>query len=151
MSSLASSLTKVAVTLANVLHYNVTGQHQNQTGNITWIENLISEMLSCYLESAKCNLFHAASSPGTKLADQVLPLYVSVHRVPNTVTILTGQLLAFLTGKKMTDMNESACFEHHLAWMGGYNLNGICINSTVNYSIALSPAFTISGMYFYYY
>ncbi|KAL2715967.1 nicastrin isoform X1 [Vespula squamosa] len=144
MNSLASNLTKVAVSLAEVLYSNVTGHDKVSTGNITWVENLISEMLSCYLESAKCNLFHAASSPGTKLADQVLPLYVSVHRVPNTVTILTGQLLAFLTGKNMSDMNESACYDHHLAWMGGYDLTGICINSTVNYSIALSPAFTIS-------
>ncbi|KAK2580063.1 hypothetical protein KPH14_012347 [Odynerus spinipes] len=142
-SSLASSLTKVTITLAEVLYYNVTG-FTAPTGNVSWIEDLISEMLSCYLESAKCNLFHAASSPGTKLVDQVLPLYVSVHRVPNTATILTGQVLALLTGEKMLDMNKTTCNDNHLAWMGGYNFTGICINSTVNYSVALSPAFTIS-------
>ncbi|XP_014607330.1 PREDICTED: nicastrin isoform X1 [Polistes canadensis] len=141
-NDLASSLTNISVTLAETLYYNVTGV-KAPSGDVNRIENIISEMLSCYLESAKCNLFHAASSPGTKLADQILPLYVSVHRVPNTVTILTGQLLALLTGE-ILEMNETACYDHHHAWMGGYNLTGICINSTVNYSIALSPAFIIS-------
>lgn len=142
-NTLASSLKKVAVTLANVLYRNVTG-HPAPPGNTTAIEDLITEMLSCYLESAKCDLFHAASSPGTKLADQVLPLYVGIHKVPNTATILTGQLLALLTGEKLPDMDKTTCNDNHLAWMSGYNFTGICINSTVNYSMALSPAFTIS-------
>lgn len=117
------------------------------------MENLISEMLHCYLESAKCNLFRAASSPNTKLVDQVLPLYVGVHRALNIATTLTGQLLAYLTGEKLYEMNESMCYENRLAWMSGQNFSGLCINSTVNYSTAVSPAFIIeeydmkSGVY----
>lgn len=109
------------------------------------MENLISEMLHCYLESAKCNLFRAASSPNTKLVDQVLPLYVGVHRALNIATTLTGQLLAYLTGEKLYEMNESMCYENRLAWMSGQNFSGLCINSTVNYSTAVSPAFIIEG------
>lgn len=109
------------------------------------MKNLTAEMLYCYLESAKCTLFRAASAPNTKLVDQVLPLYVGVHRAFNFVTTLTGQLLAYLTGEKLYDMNETTCHENQLVWMGGQNFSGLCINSTVNYSIALSPAFIIKG------
>lgn len=109
------------------------------------MEDIITEMLSCYLESAKCKLFRAASAPGAKLINQVLPLYVGVHRAPNIATSLTGQLLALLTGEKLTEMNETTCHKNRLAWMGGYNFTGLCINSTVNYSTAISPAFIIDG------
>lgn len=109
------------------------------------MEKLITEMLYCYLETAKCTLFRAASAPNAKLIDQVLPLYVGVHRALNIATTLTGQLLAYLTGEKLYDMNETMCYENRLAWMGGQNFSGLCINSTVNYSTAVSPAFIIEG------
>lgn len=102
-------------------------------------------MLFCYLESARCALFRAASSPGTKLTNHILPLYVGVNRVTNPATSLTGQLLAFLTGEQLPEMNATTCHEKHLAWMGGYNFTGLCINSTVNFSTATSPAFIING------
>lgn len=90
-------------------------------------------------------MFRAAYFPGAKLNDQPLPMYVSVIRSGNLVTILTGHLLALLTGDKLTHMNSSTCEENHLAWLGGYNLTGLCVNSTVNYSDAISPAFIIKG------
>ncbi|XP_012280937.1 nicastrin [Orussus abietinus] len=141
---IVSALAKVATMLGNELYYSITGTSA-PNGSISVVEDLISEMLYCYVESANCSLFYAASSPGTKLADYVLPLYVGVHRVANPVTSLTGQLLALLTGEKLPEMNASTCYEHHLAWMGGYNFTGLCINSTVNYSPAVSPAFIIDG------
>ncbi|XP_031827543.1 nicastrin isoform X1 [Nomia melanderi] len=144
--ALAVALANVSICVAEILYENVTGKpspSMNETIRLD-IEKHISEMLSCYLESAKCNLFQAASPPGAKIINQVLPLYVGVHRVLNTATTLTGQLLAFLTRKEL-DLNETACYEKHLIWMAGYNRTGICINSTVNYSAAMSPAFIIDG------
>ncbi|XP_034946564.1 nicastrin [Chelonus insularis] len=139
-----ATLAKLAVKLGDVLYEQVTGK-KSPSGNVTKIEELISEMLSCYLETAKCNLFQAASPPGASdiLPDHSFSLYVGVSVHPNLVTSLTGQLLALLTGEKLPEMTAHECNEHRLAWMGGYNLSGICINSTVNYSLALSPAFTI--------
>lgn len=146
-STLASDLAKIALQVANELYRAVTGEApQPQPADLPIpMEKLIADMLYCYLESAKCTLFRAASAPNAKLVDQVLPLYVGVHRALNIATTLTGQLLAYLTGEKLYEMNESTCHENRLAWMGGQNFSGLCINSTVNYSTAVSPAFIIDG------
>ncbi|XP_011700001.1 PREDICTED: nicastrin isoform X2 [Wasmannia auropunctata] len=155
-SALASDLAKIALQVANELYQAVTGEApppQPAAELPIPMETLVADMLHCYLESAKCPLFRAASAPSAKLIDQVLPLYVGVHRALNIATTLTGQLLAYLTGEKLYEMNESTCHENRLAWMGGQNFTGLCINSTVNYSTAVSPAFIIedydmkSGVY----
>ncbi|XP_054001491.1 nicastrin isoform X1 [Hylaeus anthracinus] len=147
-NDLATSLANIAIQVANVLYENVTGKQPPSIDESIQadVEDHVFEMLICYLESAKCKLFRAASSPGTKLTNQVLPLYVGVDRVPNTATTLTGLLLAFLTRKEVPYMNETTCYKHHLTWMTGQtNITGLCINSTVNYSTAMSPAFIIDG------
>ncbi|CAK9798202.1 Nct [Anthophora plagiata] len=145
-NGLSTALAKIAVHVAEIIYENITGNSPPFVNDLFQsVENHIAEMLICYLETAKCNLFRAASSPHTKLINQVLPLYVGVHVNPNTATTLTGQLLAFLTRKEVPNMNESACYENRLVWMAGYNFTGICINSTVNYSTAMSPAFMIDG------
>lgn len=146
-STLASDLAKIALQVANELYRAVTGE-EPQPADLSIesnLKNLTAEMLYCYLESAKCTLFRAASAPNAKLVDQVLPLYVGVHRALNIATTLTGQLMAYLTGEKLYDMNETMCHENRLAWMGGENFSGLCIISTVNYSTAVSPAFIIKG------
>ncbi|KAL6257463.1 hypothetical protein P5V15_011033 [Pogonomyrmex californicus] len=144
-STLASDLASIALQVANELYWAVTGETPQPANLSISMEELITEMLHCYLENAKCDLFRASSAPGTKVVSQVLPLYVGVHRAPSAATTLTGQLLAFLTGEKLLEMNETTCHENRLAWMGGYNFSGLCINSTVNYSTAVSPAFFIEG------
>ncbi|XP_078049963.1 nicastrin [Augochlora pura] len=143
---LPAALAKIAISVAEVLYKNVTEKELLPINETTRedIEYHISEMLFCYLKSAKCKLFLAASPPGARLTNQALPLYVGVHKIPNTATTLTGQLLAFLTRQEL-DMNKTVCYEKHLIWMAGYNCSGICINSTVNYSAAMSPAFIIDG------
>nr|XP_012144351.1 PREDICTED: nicastrin isoform X1 [Megachile rotundata] len=148
-NELSTALAKIAIHIGDILRENVIGNQapvaDGAADIFESIENLISDMLSCYLESAKCHLFRAASSPGAKLINQVLPLYVGVHRVANPATTLTGQLLAYLTRKEIPHMNETSCYENHYLWMAGDNLTGICISSTVNYSAAMSPAFIIDG------
>lgn len=145
-STLASDLAKIALHVANELYQAVTDKQAPQLNDLPIsLEKLITEMLHCYLESAKCPLFRAASAPGTKLVNQVLPLYVGVHRAGNVATTLTGQLLALLTGEILLEMNETACHENRLGWLAGYNFTGVCVNSSANYSTAVSPAFIIEG------
>ncbi|XP_012233434.1 nicastrin [Linepithema humile] len=148
-STLPSHLAKIAIQVANELYQTVTGELAPRTAAAadlsTSVEDLIAEMLYCYLETAKCDLFYAASTPGTKLINQVLSMYVGVYRAPNLATTLTGQLLVYLTGEKLSEMNETTCHANRLSWLGGNNFTGLCINSTVNYSTAVSPAFIIEG------
>ncbi|KAK9296650.1 hypothetical protein QLX08_009467 [Tetragonisca angustula] len=143
---LATTLAKIATSVAEILYEDVfSARPFVDYDSSHLVEFYVSEMLKCYLETAKCTLFQAASSPNAKLANQVLSLYVGVHRVPNTATTLTGQLLAFLTREEVSNMTEAMCYENHLIWMAGINNTGLCINSTVNYSTAMSPAFIIDG------
>ncbi|XP_020292273.1 nicastrin-like, partial [Pseudomyrmex gracilis] len=145
-STLASGVAKIALQVVNELYQAVTDKQAPQLDDLPIsLEKLITEMLHCYLESAKCPLFRAASAPGTKLINQVLPLYVGVHRAANVATTLTGQLLALLTGEILLEMNETACHENRLGWLAGYNFTGVCVNSSANYSTAVSPAFIIEG------
>ncbi|XP_063978988.1 nicastrin [Diachasmimorpha longicaudata] len=141
--TLNKTLTRIAVKLGDVLYEHVTGS-KSPGGNDTFIEELITQMLSCYLTNPMCNLFQAASLPGAVLESNPLPLYVSVINNPNEATSLTGQLLVLLTGKQL-NMTVQECLNHRLCWMGGYSFNGVCVNSTVNYTSAVSPAFIIPG------
>ncbi|XP_033190740.1 nicastrin isoform X2 [Bombus vancouverensis nearcticus] len=146
INGLATALAKIAVHVAEILYKDVVSTGSlDDYDSFQSVEHHILEMLKCYLESAKCPLFHAASSPNAKLINQVLSLYVGVHRVPNIATTLTGQLLAYLTREEVANMTETTCYENHLIWMAGDNNSGLCINSSVNYSTAMSPAFIIDG------
>lgn len=143
---LAVTLAKVALQVANQLYWDVTGEQPTPPSDLlTTTEYIVEEMLYCYLERLDCDLFRAILIPGLKVTHQIWSLYVGVHRSPNVATSVTGQLLTLLTGKEVSGMNETACYDNHLVWMNGYNLTGSCINSTVNYSIAVSPAFIIEG------
>lgn len=115
------------------------------SSNYSFVEELVGELLPCYLESARCPLFQAASPPGIKLPNHVLPMYTSVVKNDMAWTTLTGQLLALLTAEHLPHLSAAACAEKHLLWMAGYNFSGICINATANFSLAVSPAFELDG------
>lgn len=146
---LASSLAKVAIRLGNALYTSVTGSPPPESDETAEIKEIISHMLPCYLISANCSLFIAATPPGTVIANRNLPLYISVRRVDNSATSLTAQLLAYLTGDVVPELNSTACHKKSLFWMSGkeHNLTGVCINSTVYFTNAVSPAFIINGMF----
>ncbi|XP_014210820.1 nicastrin [Copidosoma floridanum] len=142
---LEKSLAKIAKSLGDELYRVITGRETS--GNLTFVEDIMQELLPCYLESADCRMFHAASRPGTYVPKRVLPMYVSVMKSENDVTTLTGQLLALLTGEQLPELNIDACVEKHFIWLAGFDSNrdGVCVNYTANYSSAVSPAFIIDG------
>lgn len=107
----------------------------------------MQQLLPCYLENSNCELFLAALPPGSKLFDQILSMHVSVSvRLEIDVAYLTKQAFALLTGELMPKLDLNACTEKHLAWMAGFDFKGVCVNYTVNSSLAYSPAFIINGM-----
>lgn len=148
--ALVKNLTKVASNLAQILYESATGDKSPKIDE-SKIEDNISDMLSCYLESANCGLFLAAARVGTKIINTTLPLYIGVNRAPNDITLLTSYLLSFLTSKTVPIMNGQACEDKNLSWINGSNFTGLCINSTVNGSSAVSPAFIIDGNQLNYY
>lgn len=139
------NLANIAMKLGDSLYKHVTNEYPTKKENKTTIEELVKELLTCYLEDEKCNLFSAASPPGVNFFNTVFPLYVGVESNKNIITVLTGRLLAFLTGQQYPNMTSQECAEHKLAWMGGYDSKGICVKNNINYSQAISPAFLIEG------
>lgn len=139
-------MANVSMTLGNELYKSIVGKDAPGR-NTSTVEKLVLNILSCYLESAWCTLFRAATPPGKKFSDRPFPLYVSVAKMDNGVTIFTRQLLAFLTGTPVPGMNSTECYDHRLNWMAGYKFTGMCFNSTVFYSEALSPAFIIESTF----
>ncbi|XP_065351509.1 nicastrin [Cloeon dipterum] len=110
----------------------------------------MDELLHCYLNSLNCSLFHSATNDDFTLPEYPPPLYVGVSNSLNAVTGLSGRLIALLTGaetnfsKEECKLNESDV-THQYLWMRGNMGAGVCVQTTMNYSTASSPAFDIEG------
>lgn len=153
-------ISRFATVLARTLYKRVIGE--DYSGNITASAHLVDEMLYCFLRSQACRLM-AAAEYGTSNdnpdipPDNAAPLYVGVSTWYSTAPVFAGHLLALLTGTYVS-ANRTRCHElDHLGysyyWLRGWNHTGVCIQTTMNMSPAVSPAFNItdydfsSGMY----
>lgn len=68
----------------------------------------MDELLYCYLEQTNCSLFQSASVGNTISADKPLSYYVGVSNTLSLVPLLSGAVLALLTGTP-TAFNQSDC------------------------------------------
>lgn len=143
-------LASVASAVAETVFLLGTGKTTSIPINVTRIR----DMCLCYLNSSDCTLFReSVDSDEFKLLSNVTyPLYVSVDPFMNTITKLTLQLLARLTGDVLENVTKSECNSRRedqifrYIWMQGpaeMNKSGVCVKTTANYSRAVSPAFEI--------
>ncbi|KAJ8674531.1 hypothetical protein QAD02_005793 [Eretmocerus hayati] len=144
-NKISESLAKVATKLGEVLYNLVNRDPKPLVSNGTAVHKVVSDLLPCYLESAKCRMFQAAFLHGLRLEEHLMSLYVRVSKHDNILTVVTANVLKLLTGEYYPNIDASSCAEKHLSWLPGYEYTGVCINSTVNYSLAASPAFEIPG------
>ncbi|CAG9575785.1 unnamed protein product [Danaus chrysippus] len=137
---------RVATSLAHTLYQQIVGTAY--TGNISSSAHLVDEMLYCFLRSQACRLLVAAdyySNEDTPPDDRPAPLYVGVAAASTPAALYSGHLLALLTGTHL-QVNRTACdkigtpgFSYY--YLRGWNHSGICIQTTMNFSQAISPAF----------
>ncbi|XP_059482023.1 nicastrin [Neocloeon triangulifer] len=114
--------------------------------------SMVDEMLHCYLNSINCTLMRQATNDDYTLFEYPPALYVGVTNGPNAATGLTGRLVALLTGKEV-NVTKDKCkinetdLTHQYLWMRGNDdsSKGVCVQTTMNYSAASSPAFDIEG------
>uniref|UniRef100_A0A2M4A852 Nicastrin n=1 Tax=Anopheles triannulatus TaxID=58253 RepID=A0A2M4A852_9DIPT len=107
---------------------------------------LIDEFLHCFLETANCPLFRATLRPGTTISEFAGPpaRYISVYSSATAeATYWTYQVLGLLVGQRVENVTKEECLARHLPyqWMAGYGGEGMCLLTTQNTSLALSPAF----------
>ncbi|XP_045760866.1 nicastrin isoform X3 [Maniola jurtina] len=136
----------LATTLAHTLYQQLAGKPY--TGTVKASAHLVDEMLYCFLRSQACRLLLAAdyaNSAEEPLAERPLPLYVGVAAWASPPAVYAGHLLALLTGSHL-HVNRTACdknadtgFSYY--WLRGWNQSGVCIETTMNFSQAVSPAF----------
>ncbi|XP_052737309.1 nicastrin [Bicyclus anynana] len=139
-------IANLATTLAHTLYQQIAGKPY--TGTVKASAHLVDEMLYCFLRSQACRLLLAAdyaSSPDEPPAERPLPLYVGVAAWASPPAVYAGHLLALLTGGHLRG-NKSDCdnradtgFSYY--WLRGWNHSGVCIETTMNFSQAVSPAF----------
>ncbi|CAH0600525.1 unnamed protein product [Chrysodeixis includens] len=152
-------IARLATALARTLYQTVTGTAYS--GNITASAHLVDEMLYCFLQSQACRLImaadYASSSGGESPPAVPAPLYVGVAAWAATAPVFAAHLLALLTGAQLP-ANRTVCDTlaepgYSYYWLRGWNHSGVCIQTTMNMSAAVSPAFAItdydlsSGMY----
>ncbi|XP_049941555.1 nicastrin isoform X2 [Schistocerca serialis cubense] len=148
--SLASFIANFSTVLAQSLFYMAT---KTKNTNASVDATLVDELLHCYLESMNCSIFNAATFQ-SRFEDKPPTFYIGVNAYPSVMAQLTGQTLAYLTGQ-VTNKTKEQCVAdpqsqvYQYLWMSGKNENGnstgVCVKTTMNYSIAESPAFSIEG------
>lgn len=106
--------------------------------------DLVDELLHCYLESADCRAFRAASKPGSTPGQALPPQrYISVQGSLTYETIgWTYRIFGFLSSQ-IINATQEQCGTLPLMWYSGVNGTGECHRSTQNVSDAQSPAFII--------
>lgn len=153
-------IARLATAVSRTMYQRVAGKLY--TGNITASAHLVDEMLYCFLRSQACRLIMAAdyaSSGGAeeKPPERAAPLYVGVATWASTPPVFAAHLLALLTGTALP-VNRTQCDALNVPgfsqyWLRGWNHSGVCMQTTMNISAAISPAFIIedydlkSGVY----
>lgn len=152
--SVQAYLTDVSTTLAHSLAEHVTGVPY--TGVAVANSSLVDELLYCYLEQSNCSLFQSATGGNSVGVGKPLSYYVGVYHVPALVPLLTGAALALLTGTP-TSHNETECHNNastdqvfQYIWVVSPHWQDptsakVCLQTTMNFSAAVSPAFVIEG------
>lgn len=144
LDSIQIAIRNVSTALAYSLYEIVT--NKSITDNLGANPHLVDELLYCFLHSANCPLFKAASKPQNFIAHNEAPLrYISVLGSATYKTIgWTFRILGLLLGNKVS-VNENDCMVLPLSWYAGFDGTGECRRTTQNISDAYSPAFTIEN------
>ncbi|XP_013167231.1 PREDICTED: nicastrin [Papilio xuthus] len=151
-------ISRLATALALTLYQRVGGKPY--ADDVDASAHLADEMLYCFLRSQACRLLLAADYATSTVEVPVAsaaPLYVGVAAQSNTPAIFAGHLLALLAGTHLP-LNKTGCdalnkpgFSYY--WLRGWNHTGVCMQTTMNFTQAVSPAFLLqdydmsSGMY----
>lgn len=151
-SDMQVKIARFATSLAKTLYKQVTDE--DYIGEVQASSHLVDEMMNCYIKTQECRLLIASDFGEGGTDPEHLPsvppyLYVGVSAWSATAALFTGHLLALLTGDHLS-LNQTECGnakdeDFSFYWMKGWNNTGVCVRTTMNFTKAISPAFTIPG------
>lgn len=140
IDSVQMAIRNVSTMISFSLYELLTGREMLATQGAN--PYLIDELLYCFMRSAKCPLFKAATQPDGFVANDKPPQrYISVSgSMAVEAKVWTFRVLGLLVGDRT---NEAAanCTLLPLSWYAGYDGNGACYRTKQNFSDAYSPAF----------
>ncbi|XP_059049016.1 nicastrin [Achroia grisella] len=146
-------IANLASAVARTLYKEVVGN--DYAGNVTASAHLVDEMLYCLVRSQACRLLVAADyawsgSRGERPPEPPPALYVGVAAWAGAAPVLAGHLLALLAGRPRAARDRAHCDalahpNYSFYWLNGWNHTGVCIQTTMNFSQAVSPAFITPG------
>ncbi|XP_034127981.1 nicastrin isoform X1 [Drosophila guanche] len=140
--ALQMKVRNVSSIVAMALYETLTGKEY--TGSKVANPVLADEFFYCFLMSADCPLFKAASYPGSPKGLPMPPMrYVSVLGGPQESSGWTYRVLGYLLSQQQPKIPKDNCTVLPLHYFAGFNGAGECRLTTQNYSSALSPAFLI--------
>lgn len=144
VGSIQTGIRNISTLLAFTLYELITSIPYN--GNLGSNPDLVDELLYCYLQSADCRAFRAASKPGSQVGQAAPPQrYISVQGSLTYETIgWTYRVLGLLVGQRV-QLPKDSCSLLPLMWFLGVSGTGECYRSTQNVSDAYSPAFIIEN------
>ncbi|KAH8346677.1 hypothetical protein KR084_008052 [Drosophila pseudotakahashii] len=141
--SLQMKVRNVSSILAMALYQTLTGKEYTATKVANPL--LADEFFYCFLQSANCPLFKAASYPGSQLTKLPPMRYISVLGGSQESSGYTYRMLGYLLSQPQPDIPQENCTKLPLQYFAGFNNIGECRLTTQNYSHALSPAFITDG------
>ncbi|XP_032234875.2 nicastrin [Nematostella vectensis] len=146
-SPFTEKVTKVANTIANTL-YTLANDGQPPKEPLSVDPFLVGHLAYCSFYRGNCPLHQEVS---TKAAMSNLPAspmsrYVSVNTANNTLTVLTNRIMLYFTGYYLppgsTCSTEGPNVMKKMRGSGDQN-GDICVNGSVYFSKAESPAFVL--------
>ena len=165
----------MAESVAEFIYNEAYPGQRNNRPEFTMNKTLMNELLHCYLVTAKCSLFNLSSTWDTPPTNgnppsSPYPQYVGVYSSHVFHSIMTGRVLAYLTGETVESTNVTSqkdCkSEEDDVWYYYYIKNsiddscnlcketdsscdaenvtcGVCKRSLSFFTKAISPAFLI--------
>ncbi|XP_069684848.1 nicastrin isoform X2 [Periplaneta americana] len=113
---------------------------------------MVDKLLHCYLDTKDCPVFRAAANKQNIVDTKPASMYVGVNVWASDVISLTGHTLALLVNQTVNRTKDNCHNDpddrvYQYFWMNNTfevsNSSGGCIKTTMNYSLAISPAFVI--------
>ncbi len=143
-----NSLQKFVANFSTVLAYTlfeVIGSAAKSGSRLPEVVGIADELLHCYVDTMKCRFFADAGFDVNSLPSSKLDLYVGVMGIRNQITTLTKLTLVHLTGRKTEAKSSEECLSkvQNTTYTVWFTDNSVCLESAVNVSEALSPAFVI--------
>uniref|UniRef100_A0A6B2EHY2 Nicastrin n=1 Tax=Phlebotomus kandelakii TaxID=1109342 RepID=A0A6B2EHY2_9DIPT len=138
--SIQLGVRNISSIVAFSLYEMITGEEYRETLGASSL--FADEFLYCFLMSTECPLIEAIVPVNTSLPPYPPQRYISVHRSNAQRSVIwTYNIFGLTVGQKLEGVAKENCTHSPRMWFPGFGKQGECHLTTMNISLAISPAF----------